>query len=86
MSRTDLVSTCSWVVGPQYSPKSGPRVERARVGLRPTRPQWAEGIRMEPPMSLPWARATIPEATAAAEPPLEPPGVRVVSQGLWVAP
>ena len=85
-SRTERVSTCSWVVGPQYSPKLGPSVLRARVGLSPTSPQWAEGMRMEPPMSLPWATATMPAATADPDPPLEPPEVRVVSHGLWVAP
>ncbi len=43
-------------------------------------------MRMEPPPSPPWAMGTMPAATAAAEPPLEPPGVRSVSQGLWVGP
>src|SRR6185312_12009859 len=38
------------------------------------------------PPSLAWAKGTIPDATAAAAPPLDPPGVRVVSHGLWVAP
>ena len=43
-------------------------------------------MRIEPPPSLAWAIGTIPEATAAAEPPDEPPGVRPVSHGLRVAP
>ena len=34
----------------------------------------------------PWARAPRPAATAAAAPPLEPPGVRPRRQGLWVGP
>ena len=34
-------------------------------------------MRIEPPPSLPCAIGTIPAATAAAEPPEEPPGVRV---------
>ena len=43
-------------------------------------------MRIEPPPSLACANGTIPEATAAAAPPLEPPGVRVRSHGLRVAP
>ena len=43
-------------------------------------------MRIEPPPSLPWAIGTIPEATAAAAPPEDPPGVRVVSQGLRAGP
>ena len=74
VSRTLRVSTCSCVSGPQNSPKSGPSVVRARVGLRPTRPHALDGTRIEPPMSLPCATATMPAATAAAAPPLDPPG------------
>ena len=37
-------------------------------------------------MSLPCAAATIPDATAAAAPPLEPPVDRPRSHGLWAAP
>ena len=54
--------------------------------MRPTSPQQAAGIRIEPPPSLPWAIGTMPAATAAAAPPDEPPGVRSVSQGLRVGP
>ena len=43
-------------------------------------------MRIEPPPSLAWAIATIPDATAAAEPPLEPPGERLTSHGLRVTP
>ena len=35
------------------------------------------GKRIDPPMSLPCATATMPDATAAALPPLDPPGERV---------
>ena len=62
------------------SPRSGANVLRARVGFIPTRPQHDAGIRMEPPPSLAWATGTIPAATAAAEPPLEPPDERFVAQ------
>src|SRR5512139_37712 len=64
------------------SPKSGPTGLRARVGLRPKSPQHEAGIRIDPPPSLPWARGTARAATAAAAPPLEPPGVRLGSHGL----
>ena len=52
----------------------------------PTSPQHAAGIRIEPPPSDPVAHGTIPEATAAAEPPEDPPGVRLGSHGLRVMP
>ena len=56
------------------------------VGLRPTHPHSAAGIRMEPAVSVPMATETRPAATAAAEPPLEPPVVRAGFQGFLVAP
>ena len=43
-------------------------------------------MRIEPPPSLPCASGSIPAATAAAEPPLDPPGVRSRSHGLRVGP
>ena len=43
-------------------------------------------MRTDPPASVPSARGTQPLATAAPEPPDEPPGERVVSQGLLVSP
>src|SRR6266516_3961699 len=70
----------------KLSPRSGPHDARPRVSFRPTRPQHAAGMRVEPPPSLPWAIGTMPAATAAAEPPLEPPGVRPRSHGLRVGP
>ena len=50
----------------------------------PTMPQSAAGWRMEPPVSLPRAQSASPAATAAAEPPLEPPGTVARSHGLRV--
>src|SRR5680860_1474108 len=41
---------------------------------------------MEPPPSLPVQNGSIPDDTAAAEPPDEPPGVRSRFQGLRVTP
>ncbi len=46
---------------------------RPRLGLRPTRPQHAAGIRIEPPPPLAWPIGTTPAGTRAAEPPEEPP-------------
>ena len=54
---------------------------RPRDGLIPTKPQQAAGPRIEPPPSEPWAIAHNPAATAAAAPPLEPPGVYSKFQG-----
>src|ERR1700721_2343973 len=59
---------------------------RPGPGLRPPTPQQAAGIRIEPPPSLPCATGTIPDATAAAAPPEEPPGVLSKSHGLRVGP
>ena len=86
MSRTLRQTTCSWVSGPQYSPWSGASVVRCRLGLSPTRPQADAGMRIEPPMSLPCATGTRPAATAAAEPPLEPPVLRSRFQGFRAGP
>jgi hypothetical protein len=44
-------------------------------------PQAAAGMRKDPPASLPWARGTSPAATAAADPPDEPPIPLVGSMG-----
>ena len=84
VSATVRVSTPSQTR--KLCPSSGPTDTRPRAGLRPTSPQQEAGIRIEPPPSLPCATGTIPAATAAAAPPLEPPGVRSVSHGLRVGP
>jgi len=59
---------------------------RPIVGLNPTTPQREAGIRMEPPVSVPMLPKQRPAATAAADPPLEPPGIRARSHGLWTGP
>ena len=64
---------------PLYDP--GPTGIRPRVGLSPIRPLKLAGIRIEPPPSLAAAIGTIPEATVAAAPPLEPPALREGSKG-----
>ena len=55
---------------------------RPRDGLMPKTPHHADGMRIEPPPSEPWATEPKPAATAAPAPPDEPPGVRVRSHGL----
>ncbi len=62
----------------------GEVVTRPRCGLRPKSPQNAAGIRIEPPPSPPRATGTMPDATAAAVPPLDPPGVNPGRHGLRV--
>src|SRR3989344_8570601 len=49
-------------------------------------PQCDAGWRIEPPVSDPRDASAMPPATAAAEPPDEPPGTREVSTGLRVTP
>src|SRR5690606_15062968 len=55
-------------------------------GLMPTTPQNAAGCLTDPPVSEPSATGTRPAATAAADPPDDPPGTRVRSWGLRVGP
>ena len=52
----------------------------------PTTPLSAAGWRIEPPVSEPRPTAAKPAATAAADPPLEPPGTRSGRRGLRVGP
>jgi hypothetical protein len=54
--------------------------------LKPTIPQQLDGMRMEPPPSLPSATGTSRAATAAADPPLDPPALRVRSHGVRAGP
>jgi hypothetical protein len=44
------------------------------------------GWRIEPPVSVPVLAGASPAATAAAEPPEEPPGTRDVSHGFFTEP
>ena len=49
-------------------------------------PQNAAGMRIEHPKSVPWAIGSMPEATATAEPPEEPAGLKAGFHGLRVGP
>src|SRR5215468_6253121 len=62
------------------------RDTRPYVGLIPTTPQNAAGRRMEPPVSVPRLAGTSRAATAAPEPPDDPPGTRSPCHGLRVGP
>src|SRR6266404_3482983 len=53
---------------------------------KPTTEQKLAGLRSEPPRSLPSAIGSIPQASAAAAPPLEPPQVFERSHGFLVRP
>ena len=54
---------------------------RPSCGLRPSTPQHDAGMRIEPPASEPSATGLSAAATAAADPPDEPPGDRVDPMG-----
>src|SRR3989338_6220836 len=62
------------------------RDTRPYVGFKPTTPQNAAGCLIEPPVSEPNAAVQKCAATAAAEPPDDPPGTRSVSTGFRVGP
>jgi hypothetical protein len=78
-------------IGPAWSklgasgkhPSSG---TTPKLGLNPTMPQQAAGIRIEPPESVPSAASASPTASAAAEPPLEPPAIRPGASGFGTVP
>src|SRR4051812_29216149 len=63
-----------------------PRVTRPGDGRSPTTEQWLPGPRSEPPWSVPCAKKASPVATDTAPPPVEPPEVSDVFQGLRVRP
>src|SRR4051812_50122985 len=59
---------------------------RPWLALCPTNPANDAGIRIEPPPSDAVPNGMMPAATAADDPPLDPPGVRFTSHGLRVTP
>ena len=86
LSRT--VRVRAWVQPTGYANASSEGVfdTRPRDGFNPNSPHDEAGMRIEPPPSLPCAIGTIPAATAAADPPLEPPAERERSCGFRVGP
>src|SRR5579863_1143342 len=61
------------------------RDTRPYVGISPTTPQKDAGWRIEPPVSEPRVATAISAATAAADPPEDPPGTRFKSRGFRTA-
>src|SRR2546430_17619264 len=57
-----------------------------KLGFSPNTPQQCDGMRTEPPMSVPTSKLVNPAATAAAAPPDDPPTVRSRAHGLLVTP
>src|SRR5690349_11928760 len=71
---------------PVHAFRAGTLATRPRLGLSPTTPHTADGMRIEPARSLPSAIGEIPAATAAAAPPLEPPAFMPRFHGFRVWP
>ena len=63
-----------------------PKGNASRLGLNPTTPQYAAGRMTEPLVWVPIAAGTCPNATAAADPEDDPPGVCAAFQGFLVFP
>src|SRR2546429_4975835 len=79
----DIMRTLRGPGRPGSSPVSG---TRCSVGFKPNTPQKCAGMRIEADRSVPISNGVIPAASDAAAPPLEPPGVRSIFQGLLVRP
>ncbi len=62
------------------------RLTKPLVGLMPTTPQVLAGETIEPSVSVPTASGARPAATPAAEPELDPDGLRSSAYGLAVCP
>src|SRR4051795_12452733 len=86
VSRTERDTTPCTAAPCIDSPFAGPMGVSPRPGFRPTRPQHAAGMRVDPPPSLAPAHGMIPAATAAADPPEDPPGVWLRFHGLRAGP
>src|SRR5258706_13975 len=84
-SGTVRASGQTWATS-SLPPAAGYIGTRPKVGLRPTRPQKLAGMRIDPAPSEPSASGPNPAATAAAPPPVDPPGVRLGPPGLRDSP
>ena len=84
-SRTLRVNVPTWS-SEEANAISPKREIRPYVGLRPTTPHRAAGWRTEPPVSVPSAHTASLAATAAAEPPEDPPGTVSRFHGLRTGP
>ena len=87
MSRTlAAIGPAGGQVAPTRAASRPPTGTRPSDGFMPEIPHTDDGMRIEPPPSEPVHSGTRPAAMAAAEPPDEPPALRVRSHGLAVAP
>src|SRR5436190_18610110 len=84
-SRTSRVNVPTWSRD-DANAISPYRDTRPYVGFIPTTPHSAAGCRTEPPVSVPSAHTAWPDATAAADPPEDPPGTSDRFHGLWTGP
>jgi hypothetical protein len=85
------VSATSRAIGPSTEIADQPSgrlrlATRPGDGRSPTTPHKAAGMRSEPPVSDPVHKGSMPVASAAADPPDDPPAFRLGSKGLPVAP
>src|SRR5579871_4799484 len=85
--RTAAASFTVLASGPMWSSDDANAIRpyrdtRPYVGSKPTTPQNEAGCRIEPPVSEPNVTTAMSAATAAAEPPDDPPGTRLKSRGL----
>jgi hypothetical protein len=64
----------------------GPERDPPNEGLRPKAPVKLAGMRIDPPPSLAVTSGSTEPASAAADPPLDPPGVRSRFQGERLTP
>src|SRR5947208_5605450 len=84
-SRTSRVNVPTW--SSDDANAISPYLEtRPYVGFMPTTPHSAAGCRTDPPVSVPSAHTAWPEATAAADPPEDPPGTVSRRHGLCTGP
>ena len=69
-----MVPIVSSVLDSEKAPVVGTRPE---VGLNPTAPERADGMRIEPPVSLPMAISAMPSTSETTAPEEDPPGARL---------
>src|SRR5580692_5650783 len=91
MPWADRSSESATAIGPavSWTGESGTmpvRLTRPAVGLMPTTPQALDGETIEPSVSVPTASGAKPADRPAAEPELEPDGLRSSAYGLAVWP
>src|SRR5208337_811172 len=84
--RSSTLRACGPICETVPKGDSGNAGTRPNEGLIAGMPQNADGMRTEPAPSVPIATGPMPDATAAAAPPDDPPAVIFVFQGFLVIP